>query len=49
MPITEEQEPKTTVENAKELLKVQRQIDKTSAILDELLKKKSQLLAAIQG
>ena len=48
MPITEDQEPKTAVAKAKELYRVERQIEKTTAILEELHKKKAALLEALK-
>ena len=38
-----------SVATAKELLKVERQIGRVSAILDELQKKRAELLASIKG
>jgi hypothetical protein len=46
--VAKKKEPESVVA-MKDLLKVERQITKTSAILDGLLKRKSELLAKIGG
>ena len=39
----------SAVEKARELYRVERQIAKVSAVLDELLKKKAELIEALRG